>query len=215
MKTDITSLEQNSKEWLEARKRYLGASEAPIIAGLSKYKTIFQLFDEKTGLVEAQPSGFAASRGHELEPVARDMYNFEFVAQMEPKNFVHANGFMSASLDGWDEALGYGIEIKCPMSHSIIENASLGKITPDYYAQVQHQMICSGSTFTHVVVYDGKDKIHVILVNENKSYQRNLKRLSAWFWHKVQNKKAFDKYGVRLEPPVGLCMEPLKKSRKK
>jgi len=45
-------LRQNTPEWLEVRKTKLGASDAPAILGISPYKTAYQLFLEKMGLVQ-------------------------------------------------------------------------------------------------------------------------------------------------------------------
>jgi Phage-related protein, predicted endonuclease len=65
----------NEKDWLEARKRDFGTggSEAAVILGISPFKTIDQLFDEKMGLVKPKDiSGSpAVQRGKALEPLLR------------------------------------------------------------------------------------------------------------------------------------------------
>ena len=46
-------MEQKSEEWLDWRKKGIGSSDAPIIMGVSPWKTPFELWEEKTGTQRA------------------------------------------------------------------------------------------------------------------------------------------------------------------
>ena len=68
---------QDRAQWLEARKRYIGGSDAAAIMGLSPWSTPVELWMEKTGRsVKALPDAARErvfARGKKLEPIIIDM----------------------------------------------------------------------------------------------------------------------------------------------
>lgn len=68
---------QDRAQWLEARKRYIGGSDAAAIMGLSPWSTPVELWMEKTGRsVKAPPDAARErvfARGKKLEPIIIDM----------------------------------------------------------------------------------------------------------------------------------------------
>ena len=105
---ELLNLEQGSKEWLEARKSCLTASEAPVIMGASKYKSRNALLDEKyTGITPkvspAQQKIF--DKGHETEDKARIILETEYVEDFLPLvGVVEIDGIkVLASFDGITE----------------------------------------------------------------------------------------------------------------
>lgn len=71
----LVNQNQGSASWLQWRNAGVTASDMPIIMGLSPYKTVFQLWLEKTG--RANPPDLSGNphvqRGHALEDVARQV----------------------------------------------------------------------------------------------------------------------------------------------
>lgn len=63
----------NRADWLAARREGLGASDAPVILGLSPFKSALQLYHEKTGMETERPSELEwLYWGNELEgPIAK------------------------------------------------------------------------------------------------------------------------------------------------
>ena len=52
-------IEQNTEEWFKYRNSGIGASEAPIILGLSPYKTRIELYEQKINpVIEGNKSNF-------------------------------------------------------------------------------------------------------------------------------------------------------------
>jgi len=66
-------LTQQTPQWHEMRKSMIGASDAPVIMGVSPWKTQHQLWLEKLGLYK-QESGWHMQRGLELEEGARNLF---------------------------------------------------------------------------------------------------------------------------------------------
>lgn len=133
-------LKQDTDEWFNFRKNKLGASDAPIIMGISPWKTPYQLWQEKLGFRSIPVMNEAMQRGKDLEPLALQSINLELGSEMIPLVFQHESlDFMTASLDGYDEKNKIACEIKCPRG-SDHELALQGKIPEKYIPQLQHQM---------------------------------------------------------------------------
>ena len=53
--------------WAEARRSFIGASDAPAVLGLSPWRTPLDVWAEKVGLLDGSPPTLATRLGHELE----------------------------------------------------------------------------------------------------------------------------------------------------
>lgn len=194
--------DQNTDEWLAWRKKGIGSSDASVLAGINIYKTVHDLWLDKLGEVVKEPMPYPAQRGKDLEPVARDIFEYQFKVKIPPKNFIHPQyEFMKASLDGWNEEERYIVEIKTPMP------TSKDLIWPDqvpekYYPQLQWQLLVTDANHAEYVTFDGKHTIWTKRVYPNKNYQKNLVRLAKWFWKQVLEKKPIkENYKVKLKTP--------------
>src|SRR3990167_4296803 len=106
MTTDaITCADRPS--WLEARRQGLGASDAPVILGLSPWKTPLALYAEKLGLeIEEPEQTEAMSWGLRLQPVIIAAFEEQSGRSALPqRDFLIDRSpdlpWMLASLDGW------------------------------------------------------------------------------------------------------------------
>lgn len=135
----MNELIQGSDEWLEMRKTHIGASDAPIIMGVSPWTTPRQLFERKLGIVPEQKTNPAMLRGQESEPYNRkafeDLYGISFTPCVL---FDKEYPWMMASFDGMSTC-GNAVEIKLAnkADHAKVEK---GEIPKKYYPQLQHQM---------------------------------------------------------------------------
>ncbi len=92
-------LEQNSQEWLDARKQYRTASEAAIVLGISPFTSVADFKLIKAG-VKQQYYSAAMQQGHDLEDRVRQLSNRHFGLDFKDECWV--NGRYMASLDGID-----------------------------------------------------------------------------------------------------------------
>lgn len=179
----------------------VGSSDAPVIAGLSKWKTIQELWHEKIYGRE-DFDNWAMARGRALEPYARSIYEDTYGVFVPPMQLEHKDySFMRANLDGWNKDNKFLIEIKAPGKEDL-EVAKKDKIPAKYYPQVQHQLFVTGAKYADYVTYDGQDQIYVKRIWPDLKFQRKLFLLSKWFWCKVQNKSEIGRYDIRLQMPV-------------
>lgn len=195
MKPKQIKVKQNTKKWKEWRNKGLGASDAPIVMGVSPWTSPFELWGYKTGLIERpEPNVYQAiamKRGHNLEPEAR--YRFEVCVGScyPPTNFEHSKyPFLRASLDGYNVERNENLEIKCPgkIDHA---KAMKGVIPSKYLPQIQMQMLVSGAALTNYYSWDGSltgDSAAIIRIKEDKVYQEHLLKKMLHFWELIQLK---------------------------
>ncbi len=140
----MSSLVQQSPEWLQMRKNKIGASDAPIILGLSPWSTPYQLWENKVGIRPDKIPNEQMKYGLLKEETARK--KFEEITQIYvlPQVIFHPKfDWMMASLDGMDFEQKHIVEIKCPgkEDHKI---AKEGNVPDKYFPQLQHQMEVCG-----------------------------------------------------------------------
>ena len=191
--------EEPNAEWLSWRSKGIGGTDAVVLAGLSPWKTIQELFEEKTTGKSLVKENWAMKRGKDLEPFARDIYEFQTGHIAPPKNVEHKEfSFVRASLDGFCEKENIVVEIKSP-GRNDLNIAIQNKIPIKYYPQVQWQLLITGAHYCDYVTYDGREKIFITKVENDFCYQRALLRLAKWFWNRVQENRPVEKYGVSLK----------------
>lgn len=145
---------QGSGAWLEFRQKRIGASDAPIILGVSPWKTPRQLWLDKKGLVKPsggdKSSNFAIDRGNRFEPIARARYELHNDnIEMNPAVLVHKEfDFLMASLDGWNEQIKRVLEIKIPGAE-VFNAAKQGIVHEKYTPQLEHQLLVSQGDHVH------------------------------------------------------------------
>jgi putative phage-type endonuclease len=159
-------MQQNTPEWLEMRKSMIGASDAPIIMGVSPWKTPFQLYMEKEGLAEPTITTAAMQRGHDLEETARQCFEEMMDVLVFPDVKFHPTiPYMMASMDGvsMDGAVAVEIKVANVIDHSLAVD---GKIPEKYYPQLQHQMAVGGWPSMHYFSYNGTEGVCVHVLRD-------------------------------------------------
>lgn len=181
----IVELIQGSPEWHAWRASGIGASYAPIIMGVSPYRTPYQLWAELTGNGQAQEENAAMRRGTELEPEARRLYEARTGNIAEPVCCEHPElPWMLASLDGADMDGDYVVEIK---THGKDDHLALmgGKVPEKDWPQLQHQLAVSGAKRADYVNYHNGD-IAIAEVLPDEDYIAKLIEMESAFWNLVQ-----------------------------
>ena len=150
---------QGSPEWLALRTKYLTASEAPCIIGISKYKTRTQLLREKsTGIVQDVDAATQArfDAGHAAEAVARGIVESLLGAELfQVTATLEINGLpLLASLDGVD--MGETIIWESKLANG--SNADLQKVIDEqHWPQLEVQMLVAGIPRVYFTTSDGTE----------------------------------------------------------
>lgn len=179
-------LEQRSTEWHEFRRNHIGGSCAPAIMGVSPWKDVKQLYNEKTNPQETfTSSNYAMRRGIELEPQALALFESETGYLMLPKVLVHPSiDYMSASLDGLEIENKAMVEIKCSgkIDHGKVLD---GQIPEKYIPQLQHQMEVAGLDKMYYMSYFSDSDFKILEVYKDNDYVTQLLQKEAEFWECV------------------------------
>ncbi|MGG5324209.1 hypothetical protein IGJ62_001844 [Enterococcus pernyi] len=97
----------------EKRTQYVGGSDVPVILGLSKYKTQFELAKEKAGLVQPDKSSNPYIQfGNKMEPLIRDYINTMNSLNFYPDTFINKDDMIRSNVDGIDLENKMLLEIK-------------------------------------------------------------------------------------------------------
>jgi predicted phage-related endonuclease len=93
------------------RDKYIGGSDIPVICGISKFKTRWQLLLEKAGLEQSNFSGNKYTEyGHIIEPQIREYVNNTFGYDFVPNRVI--NGDLRCHTDGFDGDRKTVLEVK-------------------------------------------------------------------------------------------------------
>lgn len=178
---------QGTEEWLEMRRGLIMASDSPAIMGVSKWKNIHDLYNEKVNGIETKKNA-AMLRGSQMEPEARSAFERVMGIFVHPEVRIK-DEWLGASADGWNEEDNVLVEIKCcgEKDHLI---ALDDKIPPHYYPQLQHQMYVFDVEKMYYFSYRPQhEKPHALIVVE-----RDEPYLKVWmekvkdFYNHIQNK---------------------------
>lgn len=186
-------LEQGTQEWLDWRRSKIGASDVPIIMGISPYKTPFQLWQSKLNLVPDKPMGAHMRAGHDREEACRDWVKEQTGLLFIPE--VIENGtsrpYLMASLDGLSFPCGKVIlevkNVKC-LYH---DQALNGQVPDIYYPQVQAQL--DAHKRAEYLIYnsnryrDPNDRCMVEVKRDDAYIEEMLHEVDK-FWNFVQTK---------------------------
>jgi len=186
---------ETESEWLKVRKEHIGASDAGIIMGVSRWKTNdgriktpYLLWQEKLGLDEMDCDNPATRYGKAMEAPAREAYQ-EMVGDLfEPvcvKNAKYPH--LMVSLDGLNVTDDRAVEIKNCKSEDH-ELARAGKVPPKYYAQVQMQAMVTELHFVDYFSFHKNEGILVKVARDEVYIKKMEKKLDA-FWKCVETLK--------------------------
>lgn len=181
-------MKQRTPEWFEMRRKYIGASDAPPIMGVSPWKTALDIFHDKTSIISRESSICSSmQRGIDLEPKALELFENLTGYLCIPKVVFHPTiSYMMASLDGISFDGKEIVEIKCP-GKTDHESALDGQIPEKYIPQLHHQMITTGLKKAYYFSYTvTSHKLLEIYLDEE--YAKDLLKKESDFWHCVTTK---------------------------
>lgn len=192
----VFDFEQGTPEWFYARKGIVTASKAATFMaggqGKSRLAYMYQLIGEiMTGEPISTFSGNAhTERGHEMEPLARDLYQKRIGIEVVQTGFIRNHdgiGGAGYSPDGLvgDDGL---TEIKSRLPHIQAELLDTGKIPGDAAKQMQFGMWVSERQWCDYVSYWPGMPLFVQRVKADKKQQDEMKLALIKFYAEMNQK---------------------------
>jgi putative phage-type endonuclease len=135
--------DMSHEEWLQTRTRGIGGSDAAVVLGLSKYKTPFELWLEKTGQVTLESStSEAAYFGALLEDLVAKEFEKRSGKKVRKRNamFQHPkHDFILANIDRF--VVGEKAILECKTASAFLSKEWEGDEIPEaYIVQMQHYL---------------------------------------------------------------------------
>jgi putative phage-type endonuclease len=176
------------------RRNGIGASDTPIIMGYSTYKTPYQLYLEKTGIVDDKEEELTEQQywGNALEPVIINRFREENGVEITfPDTIYHPkHPFIFANLDGWIESEKAVVEAKCANSYQRKEwdMASTDGIPLNYLIQIAKQCAITDASRGYCAVLIGGMEYKQFVYERDLALEELIIQSDIDFWHCVQNK---------------------------
>lgn len=192
----------NAREsWLENRRKGIGGSDAAASLGQSMNKTPLQLFEEKTGQLDAHITALDAIERTEFgklleEPIAV-MYARRYGVKLRKHNRIaqhRRHAFMLANYDRTIDGKREGLECKNVDSMAFRfgewgEEHS-DQVPPDYLLQVHHYLTVSGYDRWHLAACVGGNRLVVYHIERDEEMSAMLIEGEADFWKHVERGEA-------------------------
>lgn len=154
----IHNVEQKSPEWFAVRKGKMTASNATAIGNCGKGLITYIVSMMAEYFSSGEKEQFTSKdteRGNELEPIARNIYEFENNVTVDEVGFIEHNEFVGASPDGLVGEDG-GTEIKCVNDLNYFRYLLNGsdEIDTSYIWQIQMNLLITGRKWWDLIIYN-------------------------------------------------------------
>ena len=174
------------EEWLKYRTGGIGGSDVSIIAGINPFKSVHQLWLEKTGQIEPeQTESEYAHFGTLLEPIVRKEFTERTGIKVRQKHMLLQSSeypFMYADLDG---VINEGGELAIfeakTASQYKMETWEEG-VPASYILQVQHYMAVTGAKKTYIAALVGGNHFVYHVVERDEVLIAKIIAMEKYFW---------------------------------
>lgn len=192
------TLDMSREEWLKARKKGIGGSDAAAIAGLNKWKSPVGVYLDKVGQApEEDTAGEAAYWGNVMEDIVAQEFSKRTGLKVRRRNAIlqHPDhSFMLANVDRLIVGAREGLE--CKTASEYLKDLWEGEEIPaSYLLQCQHYMAVTGYEAWHIAVLIGGNKFIYKKVERDEELIQYLIDIEKNFWEEhvlKENPPMFD-----------------------
>ena len=180
-------------EWLALRQGYVGGSDADAIVGKNPWKSMYELWAEKTGKLPPTEEKLIMRVGSFLEEFVAEEFERQTGKKVRRKNRVLVNDkypFACANLDR--TIVGEKAFLECKTTQSLAVKKQVGgEEFPDiYYAQVLHYLAVTGYERAYLAVLVENREFHIFTLERNEEEIGALMMLEREFWRQVESNVA-------------------------
>ena len=190
MKVLVKTESLTREEWLKWRTKGIGGSDVSVIAGINKFRSVFQLWLEKTGQIIPEESENKFTHfGNVLEPIVKKEFIKVTGLKVRAKKMLLQSDeypFMIADLDGVIYENGEMCIFEAKTASAYKEEVWEKGVPEEYQLQVQHYMAVTGAKKTYIaalvggnsffyhVVYRDEELISLIIKMEKRFWEENV-----------------------------------------
>lgn len=184
----MNTKDMTHNDWLEARRKGLGGSDAGAILGLNKWATPLDVYLDKTGQAEPIEDNDAMYWGRTLEDIVADEYAKRTGNKVRRINKIlqhKDHDFILANLDRDLISQNGILECKTALRSDGWGDDGSDEVPDSYLAQVMHYMAVTGAEFADLaVLIAGRDfRIYTITRDEDLINEIIKREVSFWNDH--------------------------------
>lgn len=173
-------------EWLEYRTMGIGGSDVSVIAGINPFKSIHQLWREKTGQAEPEESENEYTHfGTILEPIVRREFMERTGLKVRQKHMLLQSEeypFMLADLDGVIYENGELCIFEAKTASAYKQEIWEEGVPAAYILQVQHYMAVTGARKTYIAALVGGNRFFYHVVERDEEMIGKIIAMKRYFW---------------------------------
>lgn len=185
------TIDMSRTEWLKARRKGIGGSDAAAIAGLNKWRSPIMVWMDKSGQLEPEEAGEAAYWGVMLEDLVAQEFTKRTGKKVRRRNAIlqhPEHSFMLANVDRLVVGESAGLECKTSSEYRKGEWGEDGEtLPPEYLIQVQHYMAVTGYDSWYLAVLIGGNKFIYFRVDRDQELIDYLIKIESDFWQLVKD----------------------------
>lgn len=180
------------REILETRKNSdcITSTEVPVLFGVEKYKTLYQLVYEKQNSTEESFDSFRMKAGRELEPIIAKLASEELGVESAPfKKFIKDTNLKIGSSFDYLIKGDHNALLECKNVDSLIfnrdwwEDGEAGLMAPDHIEiQCQHQMLVSKMNSLYIAALVGGNELKIVKRKFSPEFGEQIKEKVKKFW---------------------------------
>ena len=182
----ISTKDMTRSEWLEARRRGIGGSDASSIMGQNPWGSPLTVYLDKLSLAPDKAETEAMRQGTDCEEVVAKRFERETGLKVKRCNKLIQHPdypWMQANIDRQVSCKGFvGLEAKTtsPFNQTDFDG---GSIPPNYFWQCQHYMAVTGAEEWYLAVMVFSTAFHVFRIRRDENAIAQLIEAERIFWH--------------------------------
>ena len=186
MRKLVSTRDMEKKEWLKWRTMGIGGSDASVIAGVNPYRSVFQLWKEKTGQEEPEEKDSEYTHfGSLLEPVIKREFTRRTGLKVRNRYAILQSEeypFMLADLDGiiYENHKMCIFEAKTASAYK--KEIWEQRVPLEYLYQIQHYMAVTGAEKTYIAALVGGNHFLYHEVCRDEAMIQDIIQLEKDFW---------------------------------
>lgn len=186
MKVLAKTKNMSREEWLQWRCRGIGGSDVSVLAGINKFKSVYELWMEKTGQIEtAETESENAHFGSVLEEVVKKEFMERTGLKVRAKHMLmqsEEHPYMIGDFDGVinDNGEFYIFEAKTASAYR--QNEFEESVPPEYLLQCQHYLAISGYKKVFLAALIGGNHFVIHEIERDEVLIEGIIAMEKYFW---------------------------------
>jgi len=180
----LQTKDMDRESWLEARRKGIGGSDAASIVGLNPYRSAFDVYADKLGLVDPPEENEAMRQGKDLEDYVASRFVEATGKKVRRRNAILQHPEHSWMLANVDRLIiGENAGLECKTTSALTRHKfKQGEFPPAYYVQCVHYMAVTGAEKWYLAVLVLGKEFHIFEIQRDEDEIAALIEAEKSFW---------------------------------